>query len=508
LLSNCKPPKKNNASDNWLHDGQVLIGRKGVIKDAPRDNLTSNCRVIFQDGSEESISVENVLKGVFACVLQTISLNRQHIWPTEKLKVTNVRQEAVAPKSINNAPRVNRKASDKRVSIKLDDADSDCERVVGHRLILKKGLNVSVGDAEKESIHKKHDDAEFTFIGSRKVARPLPPGIPNMLWHALNCPEAKTGYNMLQDFLCVHDRVPGPDMISKLWQLMINGPKADGQNVYFKDPFRTELASQYVYSLVHHSKRLIRSDGSSLFGPSEWSDIESLLEQSTTQTEGMTAGKRLADGLHLAARGTKLLLLLLQTELREVDLTSPRSTSLESLPLEIMPTVQQFIANKPKKRSLKSDGVRESLKSAIRHATKCLVRHSYFINDEEDFHPERPSRKHNLYDESCTQEATECFENLGKIVSYSAFLFCASERVELDDSSVLYLIRDEFYKELLACLDNMPELNKASSKKFTSTLEENFIGAIGEGFFLPLFVGLAKLMDRGEDVVELGISFE
>jgi hypothetical protein len=415
LLSNCEPQKNYN----WLHGEQVLIGRKGIIKDAPRDNLTNYCRVMFQDGSEESISFENVLKGVFTCVLQTISLDRQYVWPTEMFKVADMRQDTVTPKSLNNAARarVGRKASCKRVSIKLDDADSDCEQVVGHRLILKKGLNFSIGDAEKERIHKKHDDAEFIFIGSRKVARPLPPGIPNMLWHALNCPEAKTGYNMLQDFLCVHDRVPGPDIISKLWQLMINGPKADGQNVFFKDPFRTELASQYVYSLVHHSKRLIRSDGSTLFGPSEWSDIESLLEQSTTQTEGMTAGKRLADGLHLAARGTKLLLLLLQAELGEVDLTSPKSILLESLPLQVMPTVQQFLANKPRKRSLKSDGVRESLKSVIMHATKCLVRHSYFINDEDDFHPERPSRKHNIYDESCTHEATECFENLCKIVS-------------------------------------------------------------------------------------------
>jgi hypothetical protein len=78
----------------------------------------------------------------------------------------------------------------------------------------------------------------------------------------------------------------------------------------------------------------------------------------------------------------------------------------------------------------------------------------------------------------------------------------------VDDPSVLYLIRDEFYKELLACIDNMPELNKTSSKKFAGTLEENFIGAIGECSFLPLFIGLAKLMERGKDVAELGILFE
>jgi hypothetical protein len=83
LLSNCKP-RKNDANYKWLQNKQVLIGRKGVIIDAPRDNQTSCCRVTFQDGSEESLSVESVLKGVFACVLQTISLDRQDVWPTEQ----------------------------------------------------------------------------------------------------------------------------------------------------------------------------------------------------------------------------------------------------------------------------------------------------------------------------------------------------------------------------------------------------------------------------------------
>lgn len=286
--------------------------------------------------------------------------------------------------------------------------------------------------------------------------------------------------------------------VRKLWQLMIKGPKADGHSVFFKDPFRTELASQYVYCLVHHSKRLVRNDGSALFGPSDWSDIEYLLSQPIDQTENMVAGKRLADGLHLAARGSKLLLLLLQTELRDTITTSPRSVTFEMMPLQAMPTVSQF----------KARGIRDSLKSAVRHTTKCLVQHSRFILDMEDFHPERQSCKDNLYDESCANEATACFENLGNVISYCAFLFCVEERIQLDDQSVLFIIRDEFEKELLRCLDDLPDMNKTSAKKFSGILRECFLGVIGGDFSIPLFVGLSKLMGNVKDVVALGIIVE
>lgn len=285
---------------------------------------------------------------------------------------------------------------------------------------------------------------------------------------------------------------------------MIKGPKADGHNVFFKDPFRTELSSQYVYSIVHHSKRLIRSDGSALFGPSEWSEIESLLSQCIDQTDNIAAGKRLADGLHLAARGSKLLLLMLQTELRDVDLTSPKSSSFEKMPLQAMPTVKQFIDNWDKKSQTKADGARESLKSVVKYTTECLVRHSRFIFDVDDFHPERRSCKDNFYDETCAHEAIECFENLSKIVSYSAFLLCVSAKIKLDDPSILLLIQDEFNGQLHRCFDNMPELNKTSEKKFTSILKETFISAIGGDFAFPLYVGLSKLMEYEKDLVGLG----
>jgi hypothetical protein len=281
---------------------------------------------------------------------------------------------------------------------------------------------------------------------------------------------------------------------------MIEGPKADGHKVFFKDPFRTELASQYIYCLVKHGERLIRSDGSAIFGPSEWDDVESLLEQPIVQTENMVAGKRLADGLHLAARGSKLLLLMLQSEMRDVVTKSPNSTSYDLMPLQAMPTVKQF----------KMKGAKRSLTLVVQHTIKCLVRHSRFILDVDDFHPERQSSKDNFYDESCAQEATECFENLGNVISYVAYLYCVSEKVPLDHTSVLYLIRDEFENELHRCLDDfLPDImNKNVSNKFTGILREAFVGVIGGGCFFPLYIGLIKMMGYGKDLVDFGLIID
>lgn len=228
LLSSCKPPKRKNASYHWLHDGSVVIGRRGVIKEVPRDESTSNCSVMFEGGSEESIPLADAMKGAFACLLQGIGLDHQFVMPaTEKLDETRaMKQEATAPTPTNDSARGGRKISTKRVSIKLDGDDNDFEPVDGHCLVFKTGLNAEalpVSEEERVSENYCDDlDSDFRFIGTKKVARTLPPGIPNMLWHALNCPEAKTGFNMLQDLLYVHDRVPDQDLVRILLGRLID----------------------------------------------------------------------------------------------------------------------------------------------------------------------------------------------------------------------------------------------------------------------------------------------
>ena len=211
LLSNSRPPKRKNANYDWLHNETIIIGKQGVVKDASSDISDSKCRVQFEDGTEELIQCDDAVKGAFAYLLQEVGLNHQYFWP-EAEPICAVQQSET---SALNKAKDRRKTSGKRVSIKLED-DDETEPVSGHHLmIMADGHTPATEDEVNDVADSCNDpDAEFRFIGKKKVALPLPPGIPNMLWHALNCPEAKTGYNMLQEFLCVYDRVPGQDLVS------------------------------------------------------------------------------------------------------------------------------------------------------------------------------------------------------------------------------------------------------------------------------------------------------
>lgn len=221
LLSNSKPPKKKNVNYCWLQSCDVIIGRKGVIKDAPAGGLVNKCLVEFEDGAEESIDCDDAVKGSFAYLLQGVGLERQFIWPethqTDSASLMKTKHaSAPRPEPTNKVPRGgSRRSSDKRVSIKLEHDVNDYKPVKGHCLVMNSSSHSAVDENAEDYVDGTHDDldSEFRFIGKKKVAFPLPAGIPNMLWHALNCPEAKTGYNMLQDFLSVHDRVPGHDMV-------------------------------------------------------------------------------------------------------------------------------------------------------------------------------------------------------------------------------------------------------------------------------------------------------
>ena len=116
-----------------------------------------------------------------------------------------------------------------------------------------------------------------SVLEMRKMAKDIPPGLPNVLWCALNLPKAETGANFLRDLLCIHDSVPPSTMVQKLMELMKYGPKAEGSSVCFKDPHQIELATEYICGLVSASSRLVRRDGNALFGPSSWDDIEVLV---------------------------------------------------------------------------------------------------------------------------------------------------------------------------------------------------------------------------------------
>ena len=504
------------------------------------------CQVTFSDGSTDVVSCNIAAKSAFTHIWKKCAPEVRRVWPvasttsmaeTVRLRrQTKDRERAInesdnvikvktepngsitkaTTNGKNGAPRSSRRTKMKvepedeiekeTAAVTINAAETKAvahiKSAVKPQVRSKKGSK-AIGDhhvkfkeepdvAEDESQFDSQDSATAAALfGDKEKANDLPPTLPNVLWCALNSPEADTGAIFLRDLLCVHNSVPPIPMTLKLMDLMKYGPKADGCKVYFKDPHRTELAAEYVFGLLTASSRLVRRDGTALFGPSSWDDIDVLLSQSIDQTENMISGRRLAQGLQLAARGAKLISLMLRSELKDTDLSSTSICVFNSLSLKCKPSI----------KSLKMHSVRNGLKAAVRNATSCLVRHSRWILD--DYSNDIPVTMC-ISDESCSLDASDCLDSLGSSICFFAWLFCAEEGIELSDPLCAYLIKDEFLNELERGLDHAPEMNERSKKIHVKKLKLRFLESLIEDFAAPIVMGVGQMIDLADELAMVG----
>jgi len=454
------------------------------------ESVRSRRRIQMKDEAEnqgaKSINVETKSKKDDN---QKLSSRKKKVGPKKRTKVKfEVEDQPV--KSENDgavttavSKKANGEVSKSETPNRKARLSSDCHRVK---------FNEKDVAATEDKYFDSQDSAFRALFENKKKANDFHPTLPNMLWCALNSPEADTGACFLRDLLCVHDSVPPVSLVQKLLDLMKFGPKADGCKIHFKDPHRTELASEYVYSLLLASSRLVRRDGTALFGPSSFEDFSVLLSQSMDQTANMISGRRLAHGLHLSARGAKLLSLMLRTELQDVDLSST-SFSYDTLSLKSKPTVS-LILDHPR--------IHDVLKIAARNASTCLFRHSRWILEN---HPLLDPPTASIIDESCCLYATECFDELGSTICYIAWLFCAEEGIELDSDRCAYAIVNEFSSELQKYLDHSPEMSERAEKQYVKMLKFRFLQSLAEEFARPLVRAIGNLFDMAADLSMIGI---
>ena len=206
----------------------------------------------------------------------------------------------------------------------------------------------------------------------------------------------------------------------------------------------------------------------------------------------MISGRRLAQGLQLAARGAKLLSMMFQTELQGYDLYKTSSTSLDSEALTAMPTV----------RLVKTYGVRSSLKAAVEHTTKCLVHHSGWIMDSGGI---ELAATESTSDESCSLEARACLDNLGKAICIIAWLFCVEERVGMKDPDVSFVIKDAFLAEMERSLEDVPEMSARAKKKFIKKCKLYFALSLAEEFATPMLLTVAKMIGVDDELALVGL---
>lgn len=505
----------------WLVGKDATLNNKigKVSKLPPSGGNDQLYQISFADGSSnEMVNYDEASKAVFAKLLGGLPESRHYLWPSS---MTLSMAETVRNRRARKEGRkkVGDESQSQEVKVKTDpDQGSSVKssrRARSTRSIRPRNAAIKAEPVEEETLDEfdqldlnKHDDEDLemwdeimnpegspatdpSVLAKRKIAKDFPPGLPNVLWCALNSSEAQTGANFLRDLLVVHESVPPSSMVQKLMDLMKYGPKAEGSSVHFKDPHRTDLASQYVYGLVSASSRLVRrGDSGSLFGPSSWDDIEYLLSQSIVQTENLISGQRLAHSLQLAARGARLLSLMLTTELQGENLFSTEST-LDSEKLKSMPTVQL----------IKSYDARWGLQAATQNVTKCLVRHSKWILD----HGGRDS-PFPVNDECCFLEAASCWEYLGSVLAVFAWLFCVGERIEMKDPACAHVVKDAFLVEMERSLDELPEMNARTKKKLVKNMTTFFVmNLCKERFATPMAITLGNMIGVEDDLALVGL---
>jgi len=444
-------------------------GRSGTIASVGDDGV----QVRLPNGLMRTVPVEVALKRCFEHVIAGLPASQRHSWP------------AAAPAAGTGLPPVVTEEKKRR------DRDARGPRREAIAPPRRRGLRVepvSVSDyADLIGGRETGGQGPLQQRGvavARRTARDFPATLPNLLMMALNGPEPETGVGHLVNLLAVHDAVPNKTTCKKLMELLKLGPKDNGRAVYFKDCYRIELTADYVLGILGASSRLVRADGTALFGPSSWEDIETLLEQSTAQTENVISGGRLAEALHLAGRGARLLSLMFQTELRCVDLSWTRQR-FDSDALNSMPTVRLIL----------SRGARDALKLAVRQTTKMLMRHSNLIFSGGRGIGDSRARENN--GKMSTTEAGHCFSDLCSTVSYVSFLFCIQESLSsLADPSLSYLINSEFSSEVLRSTEDLPSMKVAERTKFERRIKLHFCSALqncGE-FSRPLATQLATII--------------
>ena len=349
------------------------------------------------------------------------------------------------------------------------DLDSDATPT------LKKGTRSVTNQSHGGRQNKQIADRECDCVFYNQVVKP-----------ALFGDDPTQGDLNIIRHLCIENHAPPEYIARKLFDMI--------KDANYKAPLQLFIADKYASALVSMSARLVRHDGSAIFGPSSWEDIELLLSQSTDLIKA-SSGTRLTRELQIATCGSKLLANLLRTELLDFDMyTTGMDFSSETL--KAKPTVE----------IMKVRGLRHVLKTATLHTTRCLIRHAKWLVDcDVDVPPSKdPTSKDPNYVASCASHANTCLDSLGSVVCHTAWLLCAEEGVSIEHNCPAFIIRDAFLSELSIRDNTLPQMNDDKRKMFITNLKLHFHCCLNEEFAFPLQDNVEKKIGLEDDLDSLG----
>lgn len=337
--------------------------------------------------------------------------------------------------------------------------------------------------------HKDLDDEETD------APRAMNQALANSLWRALNTPEPHVGSTPLLHLTAFWNTPPATRLARDLMGFTTTGPQKDGTR--FHDPNRTELLCAYLHFIAR---------GGSVDGlvPEEWTAIERILSLPVSQTDlGKVTSLPTTPPSRSSVRRTG----------RELQLASSSLSFLARCLADELG--MERTADRRLCRALRGNTARGSLRTTVRLAIRCILRHGQPIRDDVDL--KQGSRVCASDERRRVVEAGRCVSYLGEIVCLLARFFCEEEDVAFGNPDCCFVVADAVSSELGLALpldvvadaesegaeekDTESE-GKEEKRAYAKGVRLKFLLSLDVEFARPLRISLGETMELS---TELGV---
>lgn len=269
----------------------------------------------------------------------------------------------------------------------------------------------------------------------------------NACWRALHSSEPQNGYYILDHILSSWKYIPNENLNYSFSTFLLDGPMND--NFKILEPYRTELTFLYLAHVLDTQKvheDTFRSNSITCL------DFEKLLEFPSNEINGKLDAATFSD--------SDMCILGKQLEFRSMALCFTARCITEELRLFVSSDIEastETLLKKPFASCILRNGTRDSLKMLIRTYVRFMTKHGHWLIGTSDTNPYSSSS----YEQLCALEVERYVKALGTLITYTAWLHSAREKIPLDDHSCCSLIRDTFETEF----NTLDQFSQPSKKR-------------------------------------------
>lgn len=309
----------------------------------------------------------------------------------------------------------------------IDFNPMDVDNCIGDR-----GDQVDQIDQETHK-YTSHDPRQSSDISA---------GTCNNYASTIKSVQAQVGIELLTQLRILHNQIPNDSLTITLYEMMLYGPKSNG--TFYPDPRKVELVFNYLMGSC--KKNLETRNRLINMGTGQWSVIEGTLSrvmEPVYRVEGDeclssdAAFYRISSSLHVITIGLNVVLELMRYQLKPA-INDPNKIE----ELRDQPVVKAFRAC--------DGGVRGALKFIVGMNAWAWTHYGHFVVGDLSkpyVHVPPPNSGHV---QECEAQAIRLIQTLGKISSYTAWVYSAEEKEKMGTRKFASTIAGFFDSELNA----------------------------------------------------------